>query len=80
MTERLLALVAQLEPDAVEVLEQIAARLVMGGRQYGTLKIDHDARDFRGEFAEEMLDGAVYAAIQTIRERRRAAAVSEAML
>jgi len=69
---RIHGLIELLEPDALEVLETIAERLIMGRRQYGDLVIDRDARDFRQEFAEEMLDGAVYAAIETVRQKRRA--------
>ena len=69
---RLQSLIDLLEPDAREVLETIAERMVGGRRQYGDLVIDRDARDFRQEFAEEMLDGAVYAAIETVRQKRRA--------
>jgi len=69
---RLHDLIEMLEPDAREALQTIAERMVAGRRQYGRLEIATDDRDFRQEFAEEMLDGAVYAAIETIRQRRKA--------
>lgn len=54
--------------DELRVVEAIAARLVMGARQYGPLDIDHDSRDWRAEAAEEMLDASVYLAAALIRK------------
>lgn len=59
---RLAALVAQLEPDAVLILERIAERLVMGRKQYGDLNLATDRRDFRKEAIAEALDMSVYLA------------------
>ena len=56
-------------PDEAAVLTQIARRLALGASQYGRLRIASDGRDWRKEASEEYLDGAVYMAIQCIKER-----------
>lgn len=57
--------------DELRVLQAIAARLSMGARQYGALAIVDDARDWRTEAAEELLDGCAYLACEAIRRRSR---------
>lgn len=61
MSARLTELVAQLEPDAVRVMERIAERLVMGRKQYGDLDLTKP-RDWKKEAREEALDLSVYLA------------------
>lgn len=68
---RLLEAVAKLEPDAVEVLADIAARLVKGRDQYGDLNVRTDKRDFDAEIDEECTDIVVYAAMDRLKRRRR---------
>lgn len=67
----LAALVKQLEPDAQQVLLEIARRLVAGRRQYGDLSIADDQRDWREELLAELLDGTVYGAVALIQARGR---------
>ncbi len=55
--------------DERRVLEVIADRLRMGGRQYGALDIAGDPRDWAAEALEEALDLAVYIGAEL---RRRA--------
>lgn len=64
----LLQAIDGLDVDELRVLVQIAKRLQLGQRQYGALRISSDPRNFRREFAEEMLDGAVYASILALQE------------
>ena len=53
------------------VLEAIAKRLRMGRDQYGVLKPIPDARDWKREASEELLDGCVYLACETLRQRSK---------
>jgi hypothetical protein len=55
--------------DERRVLEVIAARLRMGARTYGALDVANDARDWRREASEELLDGCVYLACEAMRRR-----------
>lgn len=55
--------------DELRVVQAIAARLTMGARQYGALAIASDARDWRKEAAEELLDAVVYLAAEVLRRR-----------
>ncbi len=66
--EELGALASELGDDEVRVLVLIGRRLLMGRRSYGPL----DARDWRAEAAEELLDGCVYLAAETLRRGRGA--------
>ena len=61
--------VRQLGEDEVRVLTAIARRLAMGRRQYGPLDVQGDRRDWKREAAEELLDGCVYLAAETMRQR-----------
>lgn len=61
MSERTLEEVCrELGPDELRILKKIAERLAMGQRQYGRLRLAHDARNFRKEASEELLDAVVY--------------------
>ncbi len=53
------------------VLEAIAARLRMGRQQYGPLRPVPDSRDWKREATEELLDGCVYLACETLRQRSK---------
>jgi hypothetical protein len=55
----------------LHVLEAIAKRLRMGRQQYGALKPALDPRDWKREATEELLDGCVYLACETLRERSK---------
>jgi hypothetical protein len=56
--------------DERRVLEVIAARLRMGAGAYGALDVvANDARDWRREASEELLDGFVYLAREVMRRR-----------
>ena len=46
--------------DALQVIEHIARRAVVGLRQYGPLKMATDKRDWRQEAREEAADGLFY--------------------
>ena len=59
-----------LEPDAQEVVVEVAARLVKGRAAYGDLDIEKDKRDFIQESAEELFDNSVYLASEVIKLRR----------
>jgi hypothetical protein len=61
--------VRRLGEDEVRVLVAIARRLAMGRGQYGALDVQGDRRDWRAEAAEELLDGCVYLACETMRQR-----------
>jgi hypothetical protein len=66
---RLGELIADMNQDELRVMLRIAERLTMGRRQYGPLELAGDKRDWRAEGAEELLDGTVYFAIQSLKER-----------
>ena len=66
--QRLLAAASQLCADELEVLTLLAERLLLGQRQYGLLRLANDSRDFRREARDELLDGCVYLAAQSVRE------------
>ncbi len=53
------------------VLEAIAKRLRMGREQYGDLRPVPDSRDWKREPSEELLDGCVYLACETLRQRSK---------
>lgn len=58
-----------LGPDELRVVARVVERLRMGQKQYGALDIAGNAKDWRAEATEEFLDGAIYLAMQSIRER-----------
>lgn len=65
MIDRTLEQIAsELGPDELRVLKRIGERLVLGRKQYGKLRLEHDARDFRKEASEELLDACVYMACE----------------
>ena len=64
---RLIAAVAQLEPDAVAILASVAERLVLGRKQYGDMNLQTDKRAFGREALEEAYDGLVYVASALLR-------------
>lgn len=59
---------SQLAEQEREVLMRVASRLLMGQKTYGKFDLDSDARDFRKELDEEVLDALVYAACQSLRK------------
>jgi hypothetical protein len=59
----------KLGTDEQRVLQLIAARLEMGAGTYGPLAVASDARDWRHEAAEELLDGCVYLACDVMRRK-----------
>jgi hypothetical protein len=68
--EELGALCAELGDDEVRVLVLVGRRLLMGQRIYGRLDANRDARDWRAEAAEELLDGCVYLAAEVLRREK----------
>jgi len=61
---------AQLDGDALEILERIAARLVEGRRRYGHLELDTTPRDFVDEALDEQLDAVFYVTGELLRISR----------
>lgn len=59
---------AKLDVDELRVIKSVAGRLATGKRQYGTLDIATDKRNWSKEIAEEILDQAVYASILLLKE------------
>lgn len=57
--------------DELDVLVRIAKRLRMGAAQYGRLDIHGDARTWRKEMLEEMLDALVYGSAELVRGEDR---------
>jgi|HubBroStandDraft_2_1064218.scaffolds.fasta_scaffold47142_4 hypothetical protein len=58
---------AELGDDEVRVVVLVAKRLAVGRKCYGPLDIKGDPRDWRHEASEELLDGCVYLAAETLR-------------
>jgi len=56
-----------LGPDEQRTIAFLARRLLLGQRQYGRLDLEHDARDFATERAEEIGDLLVYSAFAALR-------------
>jgi len=71
VSQELIDLVAELEPDAVELLVVLARRLKHGRALYGDLHVDSDRRNFIGEAFEEDADGLIYRAADAVRTMRR---------
>jgi hypothetical protein len=67
----LLDVVAELGTDERRVLLALARRLLAGHGTYGRLDVATDRRDWRSEAAEELLDGCVYLACETMRRGAR---------
>ena len=70
----LIALVGEcrgLGEGELHVLHAIAKRLRMGRQQYGALRPVPDSRDWKREATEELLDGCVYLACETLRQRSK---------
>ncbi len=70
----LIALVGEcrsLGEGELQVLHAIAKRLRMGRQQYGALRPVPDSRDWKREATEELLDGCVYLACETLRQRSK---------
>lgn len=70
----LIALVGEcrgLGEGELNVLQAIAKRLRMGREQYGALRPVPDSRDWKREATEELLDGCVYLACETLRQRSK---------
>lgn len=59
---------AKLDVDELRVIKSVAGRLATGKKQYGTLDIATDKRNWSKEIAEEILDQAVYASILLLKE------------
>lgn len=53
--------------DELRVIDRIFLRLELGRDRYRPLDIATDKRDWRREFADELLDAVVYDTIETIR-------------
>lgn len=73
---RLIADIARLGEDELEVMAEVARGLVRGRGVYGELQIDTDTRDHEREALDELRDGLVYTAVATIRRRRQRAEVA----
>jgi hypothetical protein len=61
-------LAERITADELRVLVEVARRLKMGRRHYGELRLSGDARDFRKEGAEELVDYVVYDLCRQLRE------------
>lgn len=57
----------QLEPQARSVLLKIARRLRAGQKEYGTMDVVGDGRNYFDEACEEALDFAVYHAMHELK-------------
>ncbi len=57
-----------LERDEIHLIELITTRIRHGYAQYGVLDIKGNAKDWRREASEELLDACAYLAMQVIRE------------
>lgn len=68
--DRAVAIIANLEEDAIQVLEAIADRLRIGQKRHGLLNIDRK-QDWLQDALEEDLDGMVYRACKMIQLRRK---------
>jgi hypothetical protein len=68
--EELAALAADLGDDEVQVLVLVGRRLLMGQQSYGRLEVQGDARDWRAEAVEELLDATVYLTCEAMRRGR----------
>lgn len=68
--DRIVASLATLGDDELEVLAEVVAGLVAGRRMYGELSLERDLRDFEREALEEARDGQIYTAIRLIQLRR----------
>lgn len=68
--ERLQAELAQLGPDEIEVVLEVATGLRRGRAVYGELTLATDPRDLEREALDEVRDGLVYAAMGAVRRRR----------
>lgn len=69
--DRLEEIAERLGSDEIEVLIQIANRILTGQEAYGAFDLDTDPRDFDGEAAEEAQDALVYLAAGKIRASRQ---------
>ncbi len=56
-----------LGPDEQRTIAFLARRLLAGQRAYGAIDLEHDARDFGAERAEEIGDLLVYSAFAALR-------------
>lgn len=64
------SLMLDMNLDEIEVLREVAQRLMKGRRQYGPLDLVADQRDWQQEKLEECCDGMVYEACDAVRRRR----------
>lgn len=69
MIDQISRIAETLAPDEQLVLLEVAQRLALGRQVYGPLAIADDRRDMIQEAHEELLDGAIYLAVATIRRR-----------
>lgn len=69
MIDQLSRIAETLGPDEQLVLLEVAQRLKLGRPVYGVLSLADDPRDMIKEAHEEMLDGAIYLAMATLRRR-----------
>lgn len=67
---RLAALLDQLGPDELAVMEMVAHGLVRGRQVYGELDVATDRRDLHAELGAELRDALVYAAAGLLRLQR----------
>lgn len=55
--------------DELRVIHRVIERMQAGRKQYGALDVVGCPKDWRAEATEEFLDGAIYLAMQSIREK-----------
>ena len=56
-----------LGPEEKLVIQYLASRLLTGQRQYGSIRLAVDPRDFRKERSEEIADLLVYTAFMELK-------------
>lgn len=59
-----------LGPDETRVVLRVVERLRKGFRDYGALDIAGNPKNWRAEATEEFLDGAIYMAMESIRQEK----------
>lgn len=55
--------------EELRVIHRVIERMQHGRKQYGALDIGGSSKNWRAEATEEFLDGAIYLAMQSIREK-----------
>lgn len=70
MARGLMDFAAEAPLDELALLVELKNRILRGRKTYGEWVAKNERRDLDREQLEELLDGQVYGAIRTVRERR----------